>query len=99
MKKVLFLLILFSCSSQKKIPNYKVTEQGYIIWRYTRPGQPQKDILSSGDTLVTTKDSIYIIYQKCRHEIYSCTAMACDQPCNTCTCLKCGYKWIHPTYY
>lgn len=62
MKHLILLLIIlgFACSI-KTVPNYKVTPDGYIIWRYTKKGEPKKDILSNGDTLVTTKNNIYII--------------------------------------
>jgi mitochondrial fission protein ELM1 len=62
MKKALpFILILASCAQSKKVENYRVTSSGVQVWRYSKPGEPKMDILSTGDTLVTTMDSIYII--------------------------------------
>lgn len=29
----------------------------------------------------------------CTHSSYRCTSMACNTPCNTCTCNYCGYSW------
>lgn len=63
MKKVLFLLLLISCST-RKIANYKVTPYGTGIYRYTKPSEPKKDVFSNGDTLVTTADTMYIIKQR-----------------------------------
>ena len=57
----ILILLLFSCASEKLTPNYKVTNDGIVIWRYTKSDQPKKDILSTGDTLVTFKDQMYIL--------------------------------------
>lgn len=61
MKKNIIVIggvVLVGC---KSVPNYLVTNQGLKIYKRTKIGEPIKDILSNGDTLMTTKDSIYLI--------------------------------------
>ena len=55
---VIWMVVLVGC---KSVPNYQVTNQGLKTYKRTKVGEPIKDILSNGDTLVTTKDSIYLI--------------------------------------
>jgi hypothetical protein len=58
---LLFLATFFSCAhKQKLVANYKVTPYGYVVWRYSKVGEPKKDIMSNGDTLVTTVDTMFI---------------------------------------
>ena len=52
---------MVSCSY--KIPNYKATSKGYVIYRYTKPGEPIKEILLNGDTLVTEGNIRYFRYK------------------------------------
>jgi hypothetical protein len=61
MKLIIFSVVLISCSH--KIPNYQATSKGYIIYRYTKPGEPVKEILRNGDTLVTEGDNRYFRYK------------------------------------
>ena len=62
---ILLIIVLFaSCVPQKiRTDNYKVTPKGLEVYKKTN-GYPTKDVISNGDTLVSTGDSIYII--KCR---------------------------------
>ena len=55
---VIWMVVLVGC---KSVPNYQVTNQGLKVYKRTKIGEPIKDILSNGDTLVTTKDSIYLL--------------------------------------
>lgn len=55
------LFIGIGCS--KKIANYKVTRNGYVIWRYTKPGEMQKDILSNGDTICSGANYMFQIHR------------------------------------
>lgn len=48
---IIFSVIIVGCHSSR-IANYKVTPEGYKVWRYTKPGETEKHILSTGDTLV-----------------------------------------------
>lgn len=52
------MVVLVGC---KSVPNYQVTNQGLKVYKRTKVGEPIKDILSTDDTLVTTRDSIYLI--------------------------------------
>lgn len=61
MRLILFAALIASCSH--KIPNYKATSNGYIIYKYTKPGEPIKEILITGDTLVTDGDIRYFKYR------------------------------------
>lgn len=60
MKYTIMLILLLSCQSQKKIANYKVTPNGYEVYKRSKNGEPTKDVLSNGDTLVSTGTSIFI---------------------------------------
>lgn len=60
-KFIIISFVFISCQS-KKIANYKVTKNGYEVYRYSKNSEPTKDILSNGDTLVSTGHTIpYII--------------------------------------
>ncbi len=61
----ILLFCAVGCSAPNKIANYKVTPNGYVVWRYTKVDGQKKDILSTGDTLVTTVDSIYVVRKQC----------------------------------
>lgn len=61
---LLSLLAITGCSTEKRIPNYDNSKPGkQFVWRYTSKGEPVKDILSTGDTLVTSTacNCIYVI--------------------------------------
>lgn len=87
---ILFIFILVGCTTEKKVPNYRVTPNGFEIWRYTKVGEPKKDILSNGDTLVTIGDGIYIIKKSCTdcHEFENGRVLTSDPP--TKQCIYCG---------
>lgn len=55
------MLVLVGCQAAKRVPNYDYSRGTIQIWRYTKKGEPTKDILSNGDTLVTTSFGMYII--------------------------------------
>lgn len=57
-------MIFISCSSQRRIANYKITPNGAVVYKYTKVGEPRKDILSTGDTLYSTGDTLYFIHPK-----------------------------------
>lgn len=58
------LLCAVSCRVTRK-PNYKYVDMGNyykrVVWEWSGKDEPTKDILYKGDTLVTTKNSIFII--------------------------------------
>ncbi len=63
MKKnsLIALLVLIAGCSKRGIPNYQVTPNGYKVYQYTKIGEPSKDILSNGDTLVVVGGVMYVI--------------------------------------
>ena len=60
----ILLLCAVSCRVSKN-PNYKYVDMGNyykrVVWKLSEKSEPTKDILYKGDTLVTTKSSIYVI--------------------------------------
>lgn len=65
MKSLYFIIVVFFFSCSQKVANYKATSHGYVVWRYTKKGEPKKEILSTGDTLLTdTKKGIMCFLNK-----------------------------------
>jgi hypothetical protein len=63
MKPLIFLLLV-SCSTYRGIPNYKSTPRGMVVYRYSKPGEPIKDIMGNGDTVVSCEAGTYRIRTK-----------------------------------
>ena len=61
--KILSIIITFSiisCSINKRVENYRVIDGQIEVYRYSNKNEPKRDILSNGDTLISTLDTIYI---------------------------------------
>ena len=62
--KILSIIITFSiisCSINKRVENYRVIDGQIEVYRYSNQNEPKRDILSNGDTLISTLDTIYIV--------------------------------------
>lgn len=62
--KILSIIITFSiisCSINKRVENYRVIDGQIEVYRYSNKNEPKRDILSNGDTLISTLDTIYIV--------------------------------------